>query len=547
MGCCPSCEKVLICLGKEVEKGVAVGLESIDALNHEVLEWSENQIDDIKDALTALGMDDAKKDLDYVVWEISKGIDKIRLSATVIPGVYIYNGIHGKVTELLNTHLEGELGIVKETKGLNKVFGTLQGKPREITNYRIAWNALAKKVGYEAKTGFPDRMDPSMLKKIIAHNTFIASGLSFEEKQICFNATKNSKNPMTAKIFGCFKNENFAISKVYIKPDFSELTLFVNDEEVKYDKNDISKWDRAVSIFITSIMYFFELQHAVLHVFAYVMLGAALHAVEDTPLADFMRQYNKQVLIKYIEVESLLLNKNGIVAGGVWPVDGDLVGACTTQLFIHFASASNAKEWFYNICLGGVAELKDNKHILPECRNYLELFDDMSTDALKLIPEASRKKINLGIKKYLGYTAGVEQFPNGHFKINNFCDWIQCQSMMGIYHGNTIGLTRLILSPWCNPFGNWDEKVIGKVAFLWTIAAATTFGLQKEHAVTEPDVLKDTVFHQMMVGFNSKSQKIQSKFWNALDEDDRKLYGWIQSVWGPNMTDQTQLTATTYI
>lgn len=40
---------------------------------------------------------------------------------------------------------------------------------------------------------------------------------------------------------------------------------------------------------------------------------------------------------------------------------------------------------------------------------------------------------------------------------------------------------------------------------------------------------------------------MQEEFWNNLEEKDKETYAWCKSVWGPNMTDSTQLTITSYV
>eukprot|EP00494_Astrolonche_serrata_P001291 UN01297 len=71
-------------------------------------------------------------------------------------------------------------------------------------------------------------------------------------------------------------------------------------------------------------------------------------------------------------------------------------------------------------------------------------------------------------------------------------------------------------------------------------------GLEEDHEINSSKPLENTEWKQMMNEYQTATARNQNAFWNSLDDDDKNMYGWIQSVWGPNMLDQTQLTISTY-
>jgi len=291
--------------------------------------------------------------------------------------------------------------------------------------------------------------------------------------------------------------------------------------------------------------------HAVLHVYAYIILGCATHCCAGTEMSDFMSQYEERVLIKYVEVShSLIHEKTGLVTGSPasWPVDYKTAHDCTTYVFKHIAKWKDANDWMYNFFLAGIPELRKNKNLLPELRTYFDrnIFTDMSKKSWELVPDQSKDEIDGSIQKFLRHCSGDDASEN-FFTMNTFRDWIEVQSMLGILHGSTLNISRLFFTPYAHLDGDWDRKTIGEIAQVWGIVGGTMSGLQEEYAFAEATPLKDTMFHKMMSDFNVEVSEIQKKFWDSLSDDDIKMYGWWYSVWGPNMLGQTQLTVTTYI
>jgi len=488
-----------------------------------------------------------------LVYKAAKDLKLEHLSETCIPGVYSHNGLHDDVENLFNSEIFNELGIVKTSFSMQSFFKSLEGKKHSPENYEKLWKFTSEKLGWDQSDfpfdHFPKKLDAKQLKTLISTNPFVTMGLSTHEVDgkdwVVFDATKHSSNPLTALICGCLPDD-YATSKVWISADFKEL--YLEEGKEKYTPEN-PKFDVKLRIFITTLMYYFEIIHAVLHVYAYIMLGAAGQATHGTPCDSFMNQYEQKILTKYFEVSKLLITKpggKGAVVGGYWPADYRKAMNATKEIFQHLAKPKNAQEWMDQLFLAGNPDLKHNMNLLPQCRPYVGLTEGLAHQTLKNISLENRTQIDAGLVNYFSKTAGKNK--NGYFNISSFKEWVECQTMMGILHGNTLTISRLIFTNYNRFDGDWEAEVFsGKDASTWVTVAGTLLGLEEDHAINEVKPVEDTLFEHMMTHFEESTRKMQADFWTTLEPDDKQLLGWIYSVWGPNMLGNTQLTVTTYV
>jgi len=477
-------------------------------------------------------------------WKIVRTLDFAHSSATVVPDVYTYKGIHNSFQELLNSELGKEIKLVFGATSETSFYKKFEGKPRTNENYRQIWKRTAEVIGCpEEKCGFsafPEQLSGEMVMKLLSSNPFCTMGMHSEDNLVVFEATRNSRNPLTAKIFEALPKD-YATARFCIKDDFSSCYLEI--EEMIYHQ-DTPEFEEKLVVFITNLLYYFELIHATMHVYAYVMLGAANHATWETPATNFIDLYEEKILTKYIEVEKTLLSKGGIVAGGFWPADYEKAMEASTYIFRHLSSAANSQEWLENVWFCGDSELIENKHLLPQARPYANMMAELASQTVLHISEKERQSVNKSLNDFFDHVQkhDVQRF----FNMNTWEQWIQCQGMMGITHGNTLTLTRLMMTKYCKHDGKWDSDVIGDVSATWSLALGTLLGLDEIRAINQ-EKPTPTIWKNMMSNFQEKSAVLQNEFWDALDEDDKKAFGWLLSVWGPNMVGQTQLTITTYV
>lgn len=519
--------------------------EKVDSWFEEMLHGVKHVGQEILD-LVGSKLKHSVSDAERTVLKHTKALNFPHLAETCIPGVYSHNGLHDDFEELFNSHIFNELGILKNTAGMQKFFAEFVGEDRSMDNYEKIWKYTAEHLDFEADfLHFPRKLDAKQLKCLVATNPFVTMGLSVDDGWVVFDATKNSKNPLTAQICGCLPDD-YATAALYISEDWQNLHLKVGG---KVFQPEDSQFDVKLRIFITTLMYFFQTIHAVMHVYAYIMLGAASQATTGTQVDSFMNQYEEKILTKYIEVTKLLITKPGApkgqVVGGFWPANYDKAMRATRMIFDYLASAKNAQEWFDKIFLAGNADLKHNMNLLPQCRPYVSLTQSLAHNTVKQIPLAERELVDVNLRKYLSNTGGKNY--GSLFELSNFQEWVECQTMMGILHGNTLSISRLIFTPYHRYDGDWESTKFSSTANTWAVVSGTLLGLEDDHAINEVKPVKDTMFEAMMGSMERSTADLQSNFWNSLEPEDRHFLGWLYSVWGPNMLGNTQLTCTTYV
>jgi hypothetical protein len=468
---------------------------------------------------------------------------------TCIPGIYSEDGLHDIVTDLFHSNVISEADILIKTGKSLGAFKEAQGKPRTVENYRPVWQAVRKALKDDS-VQFPEALTPDTLQRLVAHNPFVTMGLSFEDNQICWNASTRSKNPVTAAVMSAL---SYKTACLYFSPDLMPTVLELEGEG-KFTP-DHPEFDTKLRAFITPLLYFFEVVHATLHVWTYVMLNAADFATFATDMAGFVHQYEPNIFLKYQEVALLLFKKKGgVLTGGLWKnVNYDNCMAAAKKIFELMSAQKNSRDWYENVFCAGCHQLIDNDAALPLAKPYVQLFEKLSSQTMNRLRQEVEDQyfvrlqdINDKLVEHLNLVDGKED-DESFFNLKNFSQWIECQGMAGVLHGSTLGLTRLIFTKYNVLDGDWSTETIDENFQTAGVAVGTLLGLEEEHAVNEKKPLKCTAFYKMMGEFESETHRLQREFWDSLPEEEKTEYRWIFSVWGPNMLDSTQLTVTTYV
>lgn len=334
---------------------------------------------------------------------------KHSLSETCIPGVFAVNSLHDDLEEIVNQHLLSEVGILVSTGDLGSDFKDLVGKERSDENYTKLWHSINKTIGNsDTKCDFlPHTLDSEQIRRLVANCPFVTMGMSAENGGICFNC-ENSANPITAKVMAALSTDH-SNTMLWLSNDLRQIKIITDGQTYDIDE-DFDAFQVQLRKVMTCILYFFELAHAVLHVYAYIMLEAASFATFESDLGDFMGQYREKVFLKYEEVAILLLKKkSGLVVGGYWKAHQDKAYAAAKDLFAHYAKQNNATEFFNNVFCAGFEDLIHNRKICPQSRQYIGMMQDLAQNVVKHVPVPDRMKINNHLRSYLRYTAGEDE------------------------------------------------------------------------------------------------------------------------------------------
>jgi len=491
------------------------------------------------------------------VWKVVRTVEPKHHTETCIKGVFSYNGVHDDLTEFFHSSLGGEVEtLLKVTCGKSTFEKCTAKDKKTLDRFQEVWKVIRKDLNEDVQ--FPEKLDGDQLRNLIAHNPFFTMGLSTVEGgdadgKLCWDASPLSTNPITASIMSALDYKTRA--KLWISADLQDLGLEIGEEVIYDSQKNAEEFDKNLVAFITPLLYFFEVCHATLHVYTYIMLGAANTATFGTEIYDFVKQYEPNIFLKYQEVALLLFNeKTGLLCGQAWnPVSYDKCMKAAKDVFAHYANQSSAKEWFENVFCAGNEAIISNKLLLPQARNYVPVFKQLSTGAIEKLRKKldqhyfqSMAGVNERLLTYLSKTDGDDS-ASTMFTMHDFENWVECQGMAGLLHGNTLSFTRLIFTRYCQFGGDWTSQNFDPKFSASAAAVGTLMGLEEHRAINQSQPVKNTEFYDMMEKLQSLTANIQEDFWKSLTPSEKEQFTWVLSVWGPNMLDQTQLTISTYV
>jgi len=500
--------------------------------------------------------------------EIQRKFNHGHYRETCIPGVFSYNGVHDMALELKGFSLKDELKVVKDSATLNSLFDDVSNIPRTPETWRTISDAISQTITEDMGTGsaqMPGELDCGQMIAMATHNPWFTAGMHHEEGKFCFDATKNSPNELNAAIFSHF-DEGYAMSKLCFDEALTTcaLTLFDKGGAKEYrhaDKSDPDHtqknhdFERAMRVFITGATYHMEMLHSVLHVYIYIMLGAANQAAQGSAIQKFLKPYERQVVGKYLEVAALLLGDSGLMATG-WNVKyPEKVNETALKIFKFYAKLNNSEDWMNKFFFAGSPEIQKKTEILEEARKYQPLVVELADKVMQTTldkafhgDEDRVAELDSYLVDYLKQTDTNAGPETNHFTLTHFQQWIECQNMAGIIHGNTLGYTRLLFTDYIVPNGDWDTTMIeADYENIRGVAVGTLMGLRDEYAVNQKKPVENTIYSELMHNFQVATHAMQVKFWETLTEEDKEKYTWVKSVWGPNLEDSTQLTITSYV
>jgi len=491
--------------------------------------------------------DETKQFKEKVVFDVVDTFKHPFLTETCIDGVYAYKGLHEYISEIVNTDLIQEVKTV--TSVPSKVFNEMDtSQPRSQENYDKIWASIQKAVKYDI--AFPEKMTPHELIMMVQHNPFVTMSLSTEDGWIVWDATQNQHNECCRQIIASLKYTSDNAAKLYFSADFQEVHLKYNDVIYKPDDPNFDKYLCAV---ITPLLYYFETAHATLHVMAYIMLSAIGQVTYGTPVEDYFHQFKENIFIKYEEVAALLFNKkNGLLCGQAWsPVDVPNEMKAALMMFKRFAKCSSAKGILEDIFLAGNPELIKNQALLPQARQIVKIVERYAEDSYKLLQNklssgkaTTAEAIDAELSRILNKSIRDER---NCFGSESMKDWIECQCMLGVLHGNTLTLTRLLYTKYCKLDGAWTDDNFDKSFANSSVGVATLIGLDEEREVMSADLIKNTPYYDSLKSYEDELDQLNQNFWDSLKKEEKASSKWILSIWGPNMTDNTQLTISTYV
>merc|ERR1712141_663632 len=145
-----------------------------------------------------------------------------------------------------------------------------------------------------------------------------------------------------------------------------------------------------------------------------------------------------------------------------------------------------------------------NEKLLPQARKYIPVFKQLSNGAMEKLREKlnqhyfqSMAGVNEKLLSYLSKTDGDDS-ASSMFTMHDFENWVECQGMAGLLHGNTLSFTRLIFTKYCQFGGDWESENFDPKFSASSAAVGTLMGLEEEHAINQAEPVENTEFYDMM-------------------------------------------------
>jgi hypothetical protein len=484
-----------------------------------------------------------------VVFDVTNKFKHPFLAETCIDGVYAYKGLHEYVSEIVHTDLIQEIKTV--TSVPRETFEKM-GPSQKLSdkNFDDIWDSIRKAV--KCDIAFPEKLTAHELRMMVQHNPFVTMALSVEDGRLVWDATPNDQttNPVCAQIVKSLQYKDQVDAKLFFSYDLQDIELKYGDNFYKPEDPEFDKYLCAV---ITPMLYYFETAHATLHVMAYIMLSSIGQATYGTPVEDYFHQFKENIFVKYEEVALLLFSKtNGLLCGQAWkPVDINHEMTAAKMMFERFADQSSAKDILEQIFLAGRPELIENELLLPQARQIVKIVEkyaDASYNLMKQRLDSGRattaEAIDTQLSNILNHSVPSKAKSFGYEGMRG---WIECQCMLGVLHGNTLTLTRLLYTKYCKLEGKWESDSFDDSFKNSSVGVATLCGLMEEREVMSAELIKGTPYYEGLKQYESELDQLNQKFWDGLSSEEKASSKWILSIWGPNMNDNCQLTMSTYV
>lgn len=188
--------------------------------------------------------------------------------------------------------------------------------------------------------------------------------------------------------------------------------------------------------------------------------------------------------IKYLEVETALLNDNVVLTGGVFKLKGtsnDVRKLCREMLVV-WGSMNSSTEFIDKFLLASLPKSDQLFFdLLPQFFKQTGLVGDFARElssAFESFQPARYMDCNEKLKTFLaGCGEGVSQ-------VANLRTWIELMSVTGILHGSTMSFTRLLLtSEIMKRVNPKSDKYELTDAFLAALGSATIIGVVEDRHV----------------------------------------------------------------
>ena len=283
------------------------------------------------------------------------------------------------------------------------------------------------------------------------------------------------------------------------------------------------------------------------------MSSAMVFATNNTALNSWSKPYMYQIYFKYMQVETILLNKNGFLTGsaplssGFNTIDRATILNILKAILCEWGTYKTADQFVKKFLLANISpKALCGSGIATALLRQVELISPYANamdKEFKKDPEY--KTINSNLKSYLRQTG------TGVSSIETMKSWLELMSVTGLLHGSTFSMTRLCMTQSIVSVNSVEsDSFTLRDANFMKILTGTVLGTHEDFYVfsdslpaTYPYNIKD-----VLLAYDLKTTNLKEQYQLEITKDPvvYKNYGWILSDHGPNFMDGKQLTLITY-
>eukprot|EP00494_Astrolonche_serrata_P031402 UN31671 len=311
-------------------------------------------------------------------------------------------------------------------------------------------------------------MDAMQLKHIFTTNPFAVMGLMNTEKEhFIWDGSDDSISPILRPIIRVL-SKKYPRARLVFDKNFDVLFLEIIDSAKKtitQIKPGHKNFDKEITKLITLLVFVYQFIHSILHIADFLLISALSEVTlstqsspkESNCLEELGCVFQDNMYLKYLETKSFYFRrsngKKGLLTGGAFITAEDAdIYAAGAQFLKNMLGHVTSEDMVKNM-LGQSKQVLQHELVLQEMRKHLNLIPEYATNLTERCTADELKIINDKLKSIFSRTGA-----NSFIKIQNLQQWLEIQATLGIVHTGSLSLSRLMLTKYCIPDGNFVYK-----------------------------------------------------------------------------------------
>jgi len=273
----------------------------------------------------------------------------------------------------------------------------------------------------------------------------------------------------------------------------------------------------------------------------------------NSKLEAFASPYLPNIILKYEEVQTLLISENGALVKGFCEGNRPKLLGVLAEMLSCWGNCTGSKQ-FVETFLFPLAFDAETKSLarhdvwVPQFRiqsNLVQAFAADVTEHMRADADYALTNLDTALRQFFN------QCGQGVFAITNLQQWLELMSVTGMLHGCTLSLTRVTFTEanvWQMALNS--DKFTPYIIEQMGTAFGTLVGLDDDREVfTDNGLEADPVLKNIVRRHLEKSNMLKKVYADSLDKTGQefKTWGWILTDYFPDLFDAKQLTITTYV